>query len=188
MEELCMKSRKILTVLSLAGILIAGAGCNMFDSQVPPNQTDPVKTADAPEEIESSTPWTKDVAIESSGMTKDGWQPIKNVTLPTVYFAYDRSTIGTSERYKLNQVGKYLNENKMFGLIVEGHCDEKGSAEYNRALGERRAQAIRDYLAGLGIGADRIQTKSYGEEKPTDAGHDEAAWAANRRGDFVLYY
>ena len=182
-----MKSRNILTVLSLAGILIAGAGCNMFDSQIPPNQTDPVKTADVPPgEIESSTPWTKDVAIESSGMTKDGWQPIKNITLPTVYFAYDRSTIGTSERYKLNQVGKYLNENKMFGLIVEGHCDEKGSAEYNRALGERRAIAVRDYLKNLGVSETRIKTISYGEDRLAFKADTEIAHAKNRRAELIL--
>lgn len=181
-----MKSHNILTVLLLAGILIAGAGCNMFDSQVPPNQTDPVKTAEAPEEIETSTPWTKDVAIESGGLTKDGWQPIKNVTLPTIYFAYDRSTIGSSERYKLNQVAKYLNENKMFALIIEGHCDEKGSAEYNRALGERRAIAVRDYLKNLGVSEARIKTISYGEDRLAYKGDTEIAHAKNRRAELIL--
>jgi peptidoglycan-associated lipoprotein len=105
-----------------------------------------------------------------------------------VYFDYDSSLVAATERSKIEAVAQNLKQNNSFAVIIEGHCDERGSNEYNLALGERRAQAIRDYLASLGIGPDRIQTKSYGEEKPANPGHDEAAWAANRRGEFVLYY
>lgn len=105
-----------------------------------------------------------------------------------VYFDYDSSQIADTERGKIETVSSHLKSNDSVAVIIEGNCDERGSNEYNLALGERRAQAIRDYLASLGIGADRIQTKSYGEEKPVNAGHDEEAWAVNRRGDFVLYY
>ena len=105
-----------------------------------------------------------------------------------VYFDYDSSLVAGSERAKVEAVSQHLKQNNQVAVIIEGNCDERGSNEYNLALGERRAQAIRDYLATLGIGADRIQTKSYGEENPADLGHDEAAWAANRRGEFVLYY
>jgi len=105
-----------------------------------------------------------------------------------VYFDYDSSQVAESERSKIETVSKHLKQNNSVAVIIEGNCDERGSNEYNLTLGERRAQAIRDYLAGLGIEADRIQTKSYGEEKPANPGHDEAAWAANRRGEFVLYY
>ena len=105
-----------------------------------------------------------------------------------VYFDYDSSQVADTERSKIEMVSEQLKQNNSSAVIIEGNCDERGSNEYNLALGERRAQAIRDYLASLGIGADRIQTKSYGEEKPVNTGHDEEAWAANRRGDFVLYY
>jgi peptidoglycan-associated lipoprotein len=105
-----------------------------------------------------------------------------------VYFDYDSSQVTGTERSKIETVSQHLKQNNSVAVIIEGNCDERGSNEYNLTLGERRAQAIRDYLAGLGIGADRIQTKSYGEEKPANPGHDEAAWAANRRGEFVLYY
>jgi peptidoglycan-associated lipoprotein len=105
-----------------------------------------------------------------------------------VFFEYDSSQVADSERPKIEDVSRHLKQNSSVAVIVEGHCDERGSNEYNLALGERRAQAVRAYLAGLGIEADRIQTKSYGEENPADQGHDEAAWAANRRGEFVLYY
>ncbi|MCU0857428.1 MAG: peptidoglycan-associated lipoprotein Pal [Pontiellaceae bacterium] len=105
-----------------------------------------------------------------------------------VYFAYDSSEVVSGERTKVEDVAQNLKKNSSYAVIIEGHGDERGSNEYNLALGERRAQAIRSYLISLGIESDRIQTKSYGEEKPENAGHDEASWAANRRGDFVLYY
>ena len=105
-----------------------------------------------------------------------------------VYFEYDSAQIASGERSKIETVAQHLKKNSSVAVIIEGNCDERGSNEYNLALGERRAQAIRDYLVSLGIGADYIQTKSYGEEKPVNPGHDEAAWVANRRGDFVLYY
>jgi peptidoglycan-associated lipoprotein len=105
-----------------------------------------------------------------------------------VYFDYDSSQVSVSERPKVEAVSQHLKQNNSVSVIVEGNCDERGSNEYNLALGERRAQAVRDYLASLGISADRIQTKSYGEENPANPEHDEAAWAANRRSEFVLYY
>lgn len=105
-----------------------------------------------------------------------------------VYFDYDSAQVADSERSKIETVAQHLKQNDSVAVIIEGNCDERGSNEYNLTLGERRAQSIRAYLSGLGIGADRIQTKSYGEEKPVNPGHDEAAWAANRRGEFVLYY
>lgn len=104
------------------------------------------------------------------------------------YFGYDSSQISASERPKIETVANYLKQNPSVAVIIEGHCDERGSNEYNLALGERRALAARSYLSSLGISSDRIQTKSYGEEKPAVPGHDESAWSANRRAEFVLYY
>ena len=105
----------------------------------------------------------------------------------TVYFDYDRASIKASERSKLEDVANQLKKAAPGNdVVVEGHCDERGTEEYNRALGERRAQAIREYLIGLGIGAERIRTISYGEDKPADPGHDEAAWSKNRRGVFGM--
>ena len=114
------------------------------------------------------------------------WTPVPGVTLPTIYFAYDSSEIGVSEQAKLEYVANYLLQNQQFKLIIEGHCDERGSIEYNRALGERRAIAIRERLVKLGITDDRMQTISYGEEKPAVMGSDESAWAKNRRGELIL--
>ena len=103
----------------------------------------------------------------------------------SVYFDYDSAQINESERSKLEMVADSLKKGAS-SIIVEGNCDERGSNEYNLALGERRALAIRAYLVGLGIDGSRIQTKSYGEERPVAAGHDEASWSQNRRGEFVV--
>jgi len=105
-----------------------------------------------------------------------------------VYFSYDSSQISPAERFKLETVSDYLNQNGDIGIIIEGHCDERGSREYNLALGERRALAARAYLIGLGVDGSRVQTKSYGEENPAAFGHDEESWRSNRRGDFILFY
>lgn len=105
----------------------------------------------------------------------------------TVHFDFDRSTVKEGERSKVEAVAAYLKTAPADNaLLVEGHCDERGTEEYNRALGERRALALREYLINLGIGAERIRTISYGKDKPVDFGHDEAAWAKNRRGEFLL--
>ncbi|QHI69220.1 peptidoglycan-associated lipoprotein [Tichowtungia aerotolerans] len=105
-----------------------------------------------------------------------------------VLFAYDSFQVSPAERGKVETVADYLKANPATAVIIEGHSDERGSREYNLALGERRALAVRSYLTGLGISADRIQTKSLGEESPVVPGHDESAWSQNRRGEFVLYY
>lgn len=104
-----------------------------------------------------------------------------------VYFDYDSSQVNASERAKLEQVADYMRRNPRQGMIVEGHCDERGSSEYNLSLGERRALAARAYLVGLGIDGSRIQTKSYGEEKPAAMGHDESAYRMNRRAEFIAF-
>ncbi len=104
-----------------------------------------------------------------------------------VMFAYDSSQVNPEEAGKVEAVAKYLKKNRGGGVIVEGHGDERGSREYNLALGERRALAIRDYLISLGVDAASIQTKSLGEEMPADMGHDESAWRQNRRGVFAIY-
>jgi peptidoglycan-associated lipoprotein len=104
----------------------------------------------------------------------------------TVHFAFDSSAILSKEESKVIIVSESLKSDANAKLLIEGHCDERGTEEYNRALGERRALALRESLAKAGIDPNRIRTISYGEDKPADPGHDEAAWAKNRRGEFIL--
>lgn len=103
-----------------------------------------------------------------------------------VYFAYDASTISDAARATLDQKVGYLRSNPDLALRIEGNADERGSEEYNLALGMRRAEAAKLYITGFGIDASRLATVSNGEDKPVDPGHDEAAWAKNRRDDFVI--
>lgn len=103
-----------------------------------------------------------------------------------IYFAFDQYDLTGPSREILKQHSDWLLSNSAFDLLVEGHCDERGTAEYNLALGERRASAAKDYLVSLGVDPRRITTISYGEELPADTGHDEAAWTKNRRAHFVV--
>lgn len=104
-----------------------------------------------------------------------------------VYFAYDSASIHPDQSGKIEAVAKHLKSGKGQGVILEGHADERGSREYNLALGEVRCLAVRDYLIELGVSATAIQTKSYGEEQPANEGHDDAAWSRNRRVVFAIY-
>ena len=181
-----MKLDRILTFSLVAGILVTGSGCGLFDSTIPAKNAKPIPVQNE-DEGGTVTKWTDTVNVDSiTGVTKDGWQPVKSVTFPTIYFAYDRSTIGSSERHKLQQVAKYLKENTKFGLIIEGHCDENGSAEYNRALGERRAIAAKDYLTNSGVSAVRIKTISFGEDQLLHKAKDEISHSKNRRAELIL--
>lgn len=182
-----MKSDKILILSLLAGILVTGSGCSLFDSKIPKKKLKPIIVINTEPEGGAVSDWTDSVNVDSmAGVTKDGWQPVKSINLPIIYFAYDRSSIGTSERHKLQQVAKYLKDNAGFGVIIEGHCDEKGSAEYNRALGERRAIAAKDYLTNSGISVSRIKTISYGEDRLAYKEDHETAHAKNRRAELIL--
>ena len=103
-----------------------------------------------------------------------------------VYFDYDSAQVNPDERAKLEAVADHLRQNTAESLIVEGHCDERGSNEYNLALGERRALAVRAAMISAGIDGARVQTRSYGEERAVAFGHDESAWRLNRRAEFVF--
>jgi peptidoglycan-associated lipoprotein len=104
--------------------------------------------------------------------------------LPKIYFDYDRAVIRESERGKMEQIAEYLKAHPQEKMIIAGHCDERGTAEYNRALGERRASAAREYLVRLGINAERMTTISYGKDKPAETGHDNVSRSKNRRDEF----
>lgn len=103
-----------------------------------------------------------------------------------VHFAFDSSFLDAEAERILAQKAAWLQANADASVQIEGHCDERGTSAYNLALGERRANAVQEYLAVLGIGPDRLSTISYGEEQPLDPGHDEAAWSRNRRAHFVI--
>jgi peptidoglycan-associated lipoprotein len=102
-----------------------------------------------------------------------------------IFFDFDRSAITSASQEQLKKNAEWMSANAGKGVMLEGHCDERGTSEYNMALGERRAQSAKESLLSLGVDQARLKTISYGEEKPFDSGHDEAAWAKNRRVHFV---
>ena len=104
---------------------------------------------------------------------------------PNIYFDFDRSDITAASGAELKTNAAWMVANPDSKVLLEGHCDERGTSEYNMALGERRATAAREYLVRLGVDPARMQTISYGEERPADPGHNEAAWVKNRRVKFV---
>jgi peptidoglycan-associated lipoprotein len=110
----------------------------------------------------------------------------KDSPLKPVYFNYDSADVSAESQKVLDGNAEVLKKYPTWVVTIEGHCDERGTAEYNLALGERRAVAARTYLVSLGIAADRVKTVSYGKEFPFDPGHDEAAWQKNRRDHFVI--
>ena len=104
-----------------------------------------------------------------------------------IYFDFDKSNLGPESQETLKKKAKFLSYNPSYALLIAGNCDNRGTEEYNLALGERRAEAAKQYLVALGISADRIKTISYGELRPADNANNEVAWALNRRDTFKLF-
>jgi peptidoglycan-associated lipoprotein len=111
---------------------------------------------------------------------------VRSEDFQPAFFDYDSYSLRDDARAALDRNARMLRDNPRVGITIEGHCDERGTVEYNQALGERRAQVARDYLVAAGIAASRIHLISYGKERPFAAGRDEAAWQQNRRAHFVL--
>jgi peptidoglycan-associated lipoprotein len=105
---------------------------------------------------------------------------------PDIYFDYDESTLTDDTRDKLSRNADLLKSQPQFSVTIEGHADERGTNEYNLALGERRANAVRDYLGSLGVSASRLRTLSYGEERPVCTQTEESCWSQNRRAHMVI--
>jgi peptidoglycan-associated lipoprotein len=126
------------------------------------------------------TPKFSEMAAQaiSEGRTHAPMQPI--------YFDYDSSSIREDQRARIERNAAFLRDNPHVSVRIEGNCDDRGTNEYNMALGERRAMSAKNYLINLGIEANRIIQVSYGEEKPLATGNNERAWAQNRRDDFVI--
>ena len=130
---------------------------------------------------------TGSISGASEGKFEDLYTRCTDVDFAPVYFGFDSTVVPQGELGKIDAVTQHLTAKTDRVVVVEGNCDERGSSEYNMSLGENRAIIIRNYLVQSGIAADRIQTRSYGAEKPAVDGHDESAWAKNRRGEFAIF-
>lgn len=138
-----------------------------------------------PERVEEAAPVTPRLADDSI-VNKSLDDLNRDSPLKPVFFPLDSADLDDGGRAVATANAAVLKKYTSWGITVEGHCDERGTAEYNLALGERRALAVKTYLSSLGISPDRIRVVSYGKEFPFDMGHTEEAWSKNRRGHFVI--
>lgn len=178
---------KFSTILTACAMALCVVGCK-YDkaakggaSGVGDANAADVSTVDVDEASEVSL---KDA---SEGKFEDLYARCDDVNFSPVYFAFDSAVVPHGELGKVDAVAQHLADKADRVVVIEGNCDERGSHEYNLSLGENRAIIVRNYLVQSGIAADRIQTRSYGAEKPAVEGHDESAYAKNRRAEFVLF-
>ena len=125
--------------------------------------------------------------LQDGARFEDIYARCNDVSFEPVYFGFDSTVIPQGELGKVDAVAQHLADNPNRVVVVEGHCDDRGSNEYNMSLGESRASIVRSYLVQNGVTADRIQTRSYGEERPAVDGVGENVWARNRRGEFAIF-
>jgi peptidoglycan-associated lipoprotein len=151
----------------------------------------PPKTEPEPEPVATAVPtptpsdWeSKQAKISEEELYRQQYEKERQETLVDIHFDFDSATLSSQARQTLSKIAQWLLKHPDGKLVIEGHCDERGSQEYNLALGERRAAAAKSYLVSYGIAPNRLRTISYGEELPLDPGHNEAAWAKNRRAHF----
>lgn len=185
-----MKLKNLLNLMVLGSALtITAAGCKTRPQGLTPLPGRHPELHDTSLDNSPSIPAPGPIASPTGiplGPGHEGWQadPSHPLQAQTIYFDYDKSAIKSSEQSKLDEVANYMKSHQGVALRIEGNCDERGTEEYNRALGERRALAAREYLVHAGINPNDIDTISYGNDKPVDPGHNESAWSKNRRDDF----
>lgn len=178
-----MKDPKFLFKSSVcAGVLIIAFGCGGPKQTVTP-QPDPFPMAEEKTPVEVAT--TPVEEVKKPEPVIEDTMPKVALVLSTVFFEYDKAELTAEARARLAENARQLQMHPNVSILIEGHCDERGTVEYNLALGERRAQATRNYLTNFGISPGRVRIVSYGKEKPVDLAHNAEAWAKNRRAEFI---
>ena len=194
-------SNIILTSMAMVLLVLAPA-CKSSKKKVPPPTTVPETTSAAPDIAPPPTP--VETPVQQKDFVDETPAPMEE-TFPTdiedlnkyvqnkgyirdAFFNYDEATLDDAAQTALSTSATWLKakEGASYDVLVEGHCDERGTEQYNLALGDRRANTAKDYLSTLGVDAGRIRTVSYGEERPFEEGHDDASMAQNRRAHIVL--
>jgi peptidoglycan-associated lipoprotein len=170
-------SPRIIAMAMAMALALAGAGCAKK-----PAATTPVPPASTTSTQSETTPVPPPAPVTPPEPAKPA---VAASDLQVVYFGYDSFTLDDGARAALDANAKLLRDNPTLNVSVDGHCDERGTVEYNQALGQKRAEAVQQYLADQGIPATRFRVISYGKERPVDEGHDESAWAKNRRVEFT---
>jgi peptidoglycan-associated lipoprotein len=169
--------RPVLSSVTLVALILSSlfVGCSKEEPPPPTAETQPRPIAPPPPPAPAPAP--------GPSISQQAFQDFQN---QDIFFDFDQYDLRTDARSTLDRKATFLNQNATVRSQIEGHCDERGTNEYNLALGERRANAAKQYLTTAGVNAARLSTISYGEERPLDPGRNEAAWARNRRAHFVI--
>jgi len=185
----------LVTVLFCGALLVGGCAKKEMvkgeEGVVPsaatekPAVTPPAKPS-MTEEVVKEQPIKEATTIAEASIKEQPVTAVAATELEKVYFDFDSFVLTQSSRDILSKNAKWLLKTGRAKVQIEGHCDERGSDEYNLALGEKRAKSAMNYLVTLGVPADQLSVISYGKEKPADPAHNEAAWAKNRRAEFVI--
>ena len=183
---------KRIATVAVLGLLTFAAACHKNKPPVarptPPAPTTsaptPSKPPAPPEPVPETTPVPPEPTPTETNLSLD--EINKNSPFRPVFYALDSYELDGTGQQALDADAALLKKNPSWVITIEGHCDERGTAEYNLALGEKRALAAKTYLVSLGIPADRLRTVTFGKEFPFDPGHDEGAWSKNRRAHFVV--
>lgn len=187
-----MRSTRLLTILCILSALLVLGGCNRKNKVTTAPEAAPETAgivsapASRPEAAEPEPapapepdPLSGDLDSVNEYLRRQG-------LLGDVYFRYDEASLSAEARERLAQNARFLTQNPQFRVTLEGHCDERGTSEYNLALGERRAASVRDYLVSLGVASGQLSTISYGKERPACTEEDESCWRLNRRAHPVV--
>ena len=185
-----VSSRVLATALAVIGLVSASA-CSRRDKTVALPQPPPAAVTDkppapppGPERVEDRQPVA---AVADEGIGSRSLEELnRNSPLQPAFFPLDSSDLDDAGRSVVTSNVEVLKKYPQWVVTIEGHCDERGTAEYNLALGDRRAAAVKTYMVSLGIAPDRLRTVSYGKEFPFDQAHTEDAWSKNRRAHFVI--
>ncbi len=169
-----MRKQLLVLMVLFVPLMMVFAGCKGDKTEIPPEQ--PVVQTPVEEPVKPETPPPTEPEVIM----------IKDADFKTVYFDFDKYNLVDSGKAALDLNAAILKGNPGAMIRIEGHCDERGTVEYNLALGERRAKSCRDYLTGLGIDGNRLEVISYGKERAAVIGSNEGAWAKNRRGEFKV--
>lgn len=189
-----MKATRFVTLIATGfAISFFAAGCRLHPQNEtiipgrPPEAAVPEVPTMPPITESNQPPGVSNMIAEPEFPGHTNWvENTEQFKADTIHFAFDSSVVRSADKPKIAEVADFLKANPQDAVRVEGNCDERGTEEYNRSLGERRAQAAREILVSMGIAGDRVDTVSYGLDKPVDPAHNEAAWRKNRRDDFVL--
>lgn len=184
----CPKRPEVVETVPPTGAQQGQAGLPpVFKPLTPPEKSPTEVAVQSPEARPTETGAVPEAKIAEAEVGQDASAAALALELKDVYFDFDQSAIREDSKKLLSENVEWFRKHAAAKVTIEGHCDERGSSEYNLALGDRRARSTRDYLVAAGVAAARISTISYGKERPFVQGHDESAWRWNRRAHFAPY-